>query len=527
MRYIARAILAAAVASATWLALAPSAEAVPSYTRRYGLECSSCHTMWGALNGAGVTFRLSGYRAMFGRDLVPITPDIDVGGVFAIPTTLPISFITGFGGDWRTEKREPSDGTLFRRTASSMNIEDASIFLTGPIGKHFSAFVEFPMFETKAWEFTPTGPAEANDHTPTRQFQFASETPVFEVAKFWWNNLLGDVLLPRDSFNALFGITHLPLPYSPGKVRLSVNQYPVYERRALDLISPTPSGTWLPGDLPDKLFRLSEPQAIAEINGMVVPGGNPSDTSKKETFWLEYHLGISNGTSTLADNNNAKDVYGRLVGRYYGQSLGVFGLFDPDTYDDTLRQLGALPIDCVGRSVAIEGPVGPACTLTLDPRSQLFTNGILNPFRPFAKNSLAKAGVDGTLSLVPFGVPLSLDNQFMWSRESNPTLFGQEFTWIGGFHQLNWFIAKEAVAYARFDWIQGKEFNDVPLGGVTDVKPREWDVVAGVQYLVYQNVKLVGEFRHHVYEDLQIKPPDTRTARLTDDGGTLRVMMGF
>src|SRR5216117_476553 len=66
-------------------------------------------------------------------------------------------------------KIEPSDGTIFRRTATSMNIEDASIFLTGPIGKNFSAFVEFPMFETKAWEFTPTGPAEANDHTPFRQ----------------------------------------------------------------------------------------------------------------------------------------------------------------------------------------------------------------------------------------------------------------------------------------------------------------------------------------------------------------------
>jgi hypothetical protein len=55
---------------------------------------------------------------MFGRDLVPISPDIDVGG-FAIPTTRPLSFITGFG-------REPSDGTVFRRTASSLNIEDAS-----------------------------------------------------------------------------------------------------------------------------------------------------------------------------------------------------------------------------------------------------------------------------------------------------------------------------------------------------------------------------------------------------------------
>jgi hypothetical protein len=524
MKYIARAILAAAVASATWLALAPSAEAVPSYTRRYGLECSSCHTMWGSLNAAGVTFRLSGYRAMFGRDLVPLSPDIDVGGVFAIPTTLPISFITGVGGDWRTEKREPSDGTIFRRTASSINVEDASIFLTGPIGKHFSAFVEFPMYETKAWEFTPLGPAEANDHTPTRQFQFAAESPVFEVAKFWFNNLLGDALLPRDSFNALVGITHLPLAYASGKVRLSVNQYLVYERRALDLLSPSMPGFYLTGGADDYLFRLGEPQALAEINGMLVPGGSPTDTSKRETLWFEYHLGISNGSNAHTDNNNAKDVYGRFVGRYFGQSLGVTGYFSPDTYDDLLRRNAA--ITC-GTGTALEWPNVGSCAVPtgVDPVSLLPLTGVMNPAAPFAKNSMTRLGVDSTLSLVPFKIPFSLDNQFMWNRESNPTLFGQEFTWIGGFHQLNWFISKEAIAYARFDWIRGKEFNDVPFGGVTDVKAREWDVIAGAQYLFAQNIKLIGEVRHHVYEDLVRK--DIRTAKLTDDGGTVRVMLGF
>jgi len=531
MNRIVRAILAAAVTVATLVLLTPTADAVPSYTRRYGLECSSCHTMWGSLNAAGVTFRLSGYRAMFGRDLVPISPDIDVGaGVFAIPTTLPLSFITGAGGDWRTEKRAPSDGTVFRRTASSLNVEDASIFLTGPIGKHFSVFAEFPMFESKGWEFTPTGPSEANDHTQVRQFQFESESPAFEVAKFWFNNLLGEALLPRDSFNALVGITHLPLAYPSGKVRLSVNQYLVYERRALDLISPLMPSSFLVGDSNDKLFRLSEPQALAEINGMIVPGGSPTDTSKRETFWLEYHLGMSNGSAVLADNNNAKDAYGRLVGRYYGQSLGVFAYFSPDTYDDTLRRGAALNQSCHSPLGGLEFPFPQNINCQFDASGVVLMdvpNGIMNPANPYGKNSEVKLAVDGTLSLVPFNVPFALENQFMWSRESNPTLFGANFTWIGGFHQLNWYIAKEAVAYARFDWIQGKEFNDMPFGGITDTKPREWDVVAGVQYLVYQNVKLTGEFRHHVFEDQAVHPSDLRRARLTDDGGTVRVMLGF
>src|SRR5512140_3797299 len=54
------------------LLLMPSAGAVPSYSRRYGMECSGCHTVWGDLNGSGITFRLSGYRAIGGSKLTPI-----------------------------------------------------------------------------------------------------------------------------------------------------------------------------------------------------------------------------------------------------------------------------------------------------------------------------------------------------------------------------------------------------------------------------------------------------------------------
>ena len=72
---------------ATWVSLTPSAWAVPSYTRRYNVECSRCHTMWGALNGRGVTFRMSGYRAFNGKDIKPVLEDIDVGPEAAIPTT--------------------------------------------------------------------------------------------------------------------------------------------------------------------------------------------------------------------------------------------------------------------------------------------------------------------------------------------------------------------------------------------------------------------------------------------------------
>jgi hypothetical protein len=464
--------------------------AVPTYSRRYGMECSGCHTMWGALNGAGVTFRLSGYRAINGKDLAPSEKDVELSPGSIIPSLFPLSIITGVGYDSRSLKLEGPAGKTTLRGAS-VDLEDASLFLTGPIGPHLSAFIEFPMFETKEGEFTPVGASDADPaNYPKGALQFQTEKPVFEVAKFWWNNLLGDSA-PSDSVNLLVGITHLPLGYASGKVRLSVNQYPIYERRALDLLKGSkavatagPGGT----DLGDQgLFRLSEPQGIFEVNGMVVPGGSVTDVSKKETFWMEYHAGITNGTQDQADNNTKKDVYGRFVMRWFRQSLGFFALHSPDQYSDTIRGVGGFM-----------GTIG-------------------------AKNSASRLGVDSTLSLTAIGIPVWLENQYMANKESNPTETGVEFKWKGGFHQLNWQISKKAITYARYDWIKGDSFDDTVMGGSTTSKPKEMDVVAGVQYLIDQNVKLIAEYRHDVFKD-EATTPNTK---ITDDGYTFRAMFGF
>lgn len=483
-------LIAVVLIATTLMLLAPDAGAVPSYTRKFGVECSTCHTMWGALTGAGVQFRLSGYRAISGKDLAPAEKEIELSkGLLPLPPWLPLSFITGVGYDYRSEKRHAADGTSNKSTASSINIEDASIFLSGPLGNKFAYFVEFPMFETKAWEFTPTGPGEAN-RTPGKNFSFEAESPAFEVAKFWWNSVFGDGL-PRDSFNLLACISHPPMAYAPGKVRLSVNQYLLYERRALDLISPIRPKDFLSDEQEGRLFRVSEPQGFFEVNGMVVPGGAVTDVGKKQTFWMEYHAGISNGSNSITDNNSTKDFYGRFVMRYYGQSLGVFAYYSPDTYGSEIREQGATAGLMSGRDV---------------------------------KNSHFRIGPDMTLSLAPFGIPVWLENQYMHMRESNPTGFDKSFTWQGSFHQLNWQISKQAITYVRYEWMTGKTFDDTAVGGITKSKPREEDVVAGLQFLAMQNVKLIGEYRYHQFKDKASTP---NQAKLTDNGFTTRVMFGF
>ena len=495
---ITKAFLSLALLVQVLVFFAPAAQAVPSYSRRYAVECSTCHTMWGALKREGVTFRLSGYRAINGKDVKPESEDIEYGKGITMPSTLPLSFITGVGVDARREKRNAADGSSQTATGSTIALEDASIFLTSPVGKHFSAFVEFPMYETKSWEFTPTGQFEANNTSTSKHIQFESEKPTFEVAKFFWNNVAGDAL-PRDSFNILGGITHLPLGYASGKVRLSVNQYLIYERRALDYISPNRVADVL-GEADDYLFKLGEPQILTEVMGMLTFGKPVTDVSKADTFWAEYHLGVSNGSNDKADNNTQKDIYGRWVMRYKAQSLGFTGYWSADTYDDKLRDNASIAANPVG-----------------------IMSGAQN------RNRMQRLGVDFTLSAGPWGIPVWLENQYMSNREDNPTGFNQSFKWQGGFDQLNWQWSKTSIAYARYDWVKGDNINDTTVfmngvHGVTNSTPREWDVVAGFQHLLDQNIKLIAEYRHHAFEDRATTP---NVSKLTDDGITVRVMLGF
>jgi hypothetical protein len=514
MKKIAQSAVTIVVSAVTlWLLLEPSAWAVPSYSRRYGVECSTCHTMWGSLNGAGATFRLSGYRAIFGKPMKPEVEDTEISKGVTIPATLPLSFITGVGVDSRSEKREVTGGSSVTSNGSTLALEDASIFMTSPLGEHLSTFVEFPMYETRAWEFTPTGNFEARYNTnPGRQIQFGTESPAFEVAKFFWNNLLGDTA-PRDSVNLLAGITHLPMGYPTGKVRLSVNQYLVYERTALDLISPraVKDGV-VAGDSNDFLFRLSEPQILAEVNGMLTFGKSLGEAAKRDTFWAEYHLGVTNGSNAKADNNTQKDVYGRWVMRWYNQTLGFFGIRSADAYSDNLRTTGSTGVNTVGGTGIMSGAQDP--------------------------NKTRRFGPDLTLSLVPFGIPVWLENAVMYNSESNPTGFGQEFKWKGGLHQLNWQISKTSMTYARLDWLKGDAFNDTALTvngntGITNSTPKEHDWILGYQHLYEQNIKLVAEFRHHTFEDTATGPViptlgvATNPAKLSDNGFTLRAMFGF
>lgn len=509
----ARKVLSFAVLVGLAMQLMPVAQAVPSYSRQYGQKCSACHNPWGGLTPPGLTFKLSGYRAMSGKDLKPVNPDIEITKDFSLPGSLPLSIITGVGLESRTEKRESNQGITPAVTSkgTTLALEDLSIFLTSAMGKHFAYFIEFPMYETKAWEFTPTGNYEARYNTASdKQIKHVTEIPSFEVAKFFWNNLFGESA-PRDSVNLLAGITHPPLAYSPGKVRLSVNQYLVYERTGLDLISPRKVDDVVGGNPNDFIFRLSEPQVLAEAFGMLTFGKPVTDVAKKDTLWAEYHIGISNGANGKAANSSTPSMYGRLIFRYYGQSFGVFGWKSSDSYSDKIRTTGSLAFNPTGNGIM---------------------SGLNNP------NEVTRFGPDMTLSLAPWGIPVNMENQYMSNKESNPTGFGKAMTWKGGFHQINYRPSNIQALYVRYDYIKGDAYDDTTVvlngnRGITRSTPKENDWIFGYQRMIQEHIKWVFEYRHHQFDDtarggvIPTLGVATNPARLTDDGFTLKCMFGF
>jgi len=480
------------------------AGAVPAFARRYGVTCSTCHTSWPALNATGYAFKLSGYRRLLGNPIQPTTADIELAmGALSIPSIPPVALVAYTGFDLQTIKRQADDGSTARQTGSSIDLDSVSLFLAAPLGEHLSTFFEFPLFETHAPpnDF-PTGMSGANatDINSRRNIQFETEVPGFELGKVMWNSLLPATLAPPDSLNIKIGADQLPTGFSPEPNRLSVRSYLIYRRRALDLLSPIQTDDLLPNNEGDRLLRLGEPQIQVALNGILVPFGALTDVGKPEALSFDYEVGITNGSNVNADPNTEKDFFGHVGIRWWGQRLGFFGYYSPDIYDDNQRDTAAI------------------------------SNGGIMSGRQLA-NRTYSFGPDLTLSLEPVDIPIWLETQVLFNHESDPTGFKKAFSWWGGFTQLNGKLPVNAkflqwiIGYARYDWLQGDQFNDAAVGGVTGpVKPREWQVVGGLQWYILQNLKIITEYSRRQFTNNESAP---QHQRVTDNFFTVRAAIGF
>ena len=294
-------LLAAGAALALVLVSPGEGEALPAFARKYRTSCSTCHVSFPKLNAFGEAYRLAAYQIPGGDEPFIKEEPVSLGsdawkrvwpeGIWPswIPGSPPVAVrATGaFLADLRGVGQEGSGteegkyGFLF---PSSLNIyaagnlaEDVSLWFAahlfqgadwGALGKlHITfaslgdAWVPRQLFNLRVGQFVPA--ALAFDHH--RNLTFA--TPIVATA-----NVVD---------GAPFGIGHV---HGSGAAHGAAGHGD----------HSGGSGTTFAG-----AFALGDPQVGAELYGLLTPR-------------LEYTLGLVNGSGTLLDDNNAKDVYGRF-----------------------------------------------------------------------------------------------------------------------------------------------------------------------------------------------------------------------
>ena len=437
--------------------------AIPAFARMYGMACGACHSAFPALNDAGEEFRLSGFRKYNGVELVPQVPPVKLGERLEFPGTVPISLSTTAGFNATRIDNTLGDGSKntnteadFKRQQSSFNLNEFKFLAGAPLGKDLAFFLDAPLTDTELRQFFDP---ESRAHGVKSKTE-SGEAPY--LAFISYHNLF----VP-DLVNLKGGIIELPTAFSPSIHRLSFFPYLVYEATALDVISRKGIDDFVsvPGAVEETLesnqFRLSKGQVGAQVFGRAMPS-----LHQISNLYVDYAVGLVNGNNINSDNNTTKDLFGRLAFTYKLpttiMALGWFSYYSANTLDN----------------------------LTTNPDTGAAY-----------RSSLSRHGPDFRLTLNE-PVYINLFSQILIAKDRNPTGFGQEAKWWGGFVQAEVKPLNQLVAYGRYDWIRGNHYDDTGImingasGSIGPVDPKIWDIVAGAQYFLYDNFKLIAEFRH-------------------------------
>ncbi len=473
------------------LLLSTQALAIPAFSRTYGYGCSVCHSAFPKLNQAGESFRLSGYRQLEGMEVPPKVPPVKIGERLELPGTVPLSFSLTAGYNFTEIDNTLGNGSKntntasdFRSSQSSFNLTEFELMAGASLGRYLSFFLDAPLAETEIRQFFDP---EVRRHGTKSTLEGPA---VPDLAFIGFHNLL----VP-DLLNVKAGVIELPTAFSPMHRRLSFFPYLVYEATALDVIGRSGIDDFVsvPGvtsaeTLEKNQFRLSKSQLGVQLFGRATPS-----LHKVSNLNVDYFVGVVNGNNTNTDNNNTKDLFGRLASTYTitntTLTVGGFGYYSGNTLD----------------------------SLTTQPSTAARY-----------KDRLWRAGPDLSITLTK---PISIDlySQIFFAEDSNATGFGRKASWWGGFVGVDVKPLDPLVLYVRYDWINGRRFDDTGVtinavsGETGPVRPRLWDVVVGAQYYLYENIRLMAEYRHGE-KDLRPATPDVAQLKKTEENA---VFVGF
>lgn len=453
--------------------------AIPAFSRRYGIQCGACHSAFPALNTLGEGFRLSGYRRFAGETRVPQAPSVTIRERLELQGISPFSFSTG-------AEHNPAaiDNTLWDRRKNAQTAPH----ITSP--EH--------NFTRKGFEWLVAALLK-----PHLSFHRLSSSSEMEFRQFFKTTIdrqgvrlaLEGLEIPelaftgfhdifaQDLLNLKTGLIDLPMAFSPSPRRLSFFPYLVYEVTALDVISYGKLHDFVSiprvdaQELESNQFRLSKGQIGFQMFGRATPS-----LHRIAGLSIDYAVGVVNGNNIHIDNNTTKDAFGRLAFTYpvldANLTVGGFGYYS----GNTLNRLASNP-----------------------------EHGARY------RDRLWRAGPDISLTLnTP--VYMNLFSQILFGRNSNATGFGKAVTWWGGFIQAEVKPLSELIVYTRYDWINGNRFNDTNItingisGSIGPVNPRLWDVLVGIQYFLYDNFKLIAEYR---YGKKELRPDSATASQLT------------
>src|SRR5260370_242345 len=159
--------LSAVVAAAA--VLAPAANAIPAFSRKYRTSCATCHLAFPVLNSFGKVFRARGYRMSGGDEQLTKEKPISLGApawkrVFPgslWPSDIPGASVIGF---WL------SSGSKVKPNAPTTNefegITGLNLLSAGTIGESFSFYMDVSIVNAGAL------PAKASDAVDRAFFQY-------------------------------------------------------------------------------------------------------------------------------------------------------------------------------------------------------------------------------------------------------------------------------------------------------------------------------------------------------------------
>jgi hypothetical protein len=300
---------------ATVLLLAPRAEAIPAFARKYETSCQTCHTMFPKLNAYGTAFRLNGYRMPKETEDMVKEKQISLGAPAykklwpqaiwpgAISSHVPLAVNIKFA-DVNTSSLN-DDGTTTTVRNDFQFPQEANLFAGGTLGDHVSYLGEIT--------FGVNG--DGSVETEVEHAHIAFDSPFgpenlfhFRIGKFTPNvsDVFQEMFLSTDAaIDSVFNYNPVGLQGGTGL--------------GADEVSPPP---------------VSFPVLVQGIEVYGVASHR-----------LMYTAGVANGIP-LPDQfgNNSKDVYGRLDYKIGGMGLDgdLGGKEAPDKNwrDDSLR-LGA------------------------------------------------------------------------------------------------------------------------------------------------------------------------------------------